>query len=266
MEKRVYAEEIAMRIEGATVAEVDKANGIILTGIAVPIAENVKANVYIDSMYDIDMTIDEAVAEINHIVEERKKHNPVPDMSCFSNFDKMKGHLKARLYNKATVAEVSKSASEYGFDDLIIVPYLEITLNGGYGAIKVLENHLETWGKTAEEVIAIAEENSANETMITSMAEMLGMSSDMLPPGTPMMMVVSNDSEACGAYGIIAKMEYLKEKFPEGFAVLPSSIHEVIVMSLAGVDEDALTSMVKEVNATEVVAEEQLSDHAYFFR
>ena len=48
--------------------------------------------------------------------------------------------------------------------------------------------------------------------------------------------------------------------------ILPSSIHEVILIPAYDHDSyDELTSMVKEVNSTQLSKEEILSDHVYFY-
>ena len=61
-------------------------------------------------------------------------------------------------------------------------------------------------------------------------------------------------------------IESLYEKYGS-FAVLPSSIHEVIVIPMenANFSEEDLTQMVQDVNGECVNAEEILSDHAYIY-
>ena len=58
----------------------------------------------------------------------------------------------------------------------------------------------------------------------------------------------------------------VSEKMNGNFAVLPSSIHETLIMREQGeFDFDMLRDMVKEVNATQVSEEEQLSDSVYYY-
>jgi hypothetical protein len=57
------------------------------------------------------------------------------------------------------------------------------------------------------------------------------------------------------------------EMLKEDYFVLPSSIHEVIVVPESkGLDAEEMCKMVKEINETQVAPEEVLSDHAYFYR
>lgn len=52
--------------------------------------------------------------------------------------------------------------------------------------------------------------------------------------------------------------------FPEGFYILPSSIHETLIIPKDGaMTPKELGEMVREVNRTEVLREEVLSDRVY---
>lgn len=80
------------------------------------------------------------------------------------------------------------------------------------------------------------------------------------------MFVVSNKYGMYGS-GAIADTEYLKKihKRLGDFYILPSSIHELIIIKEQG-NIDDLKQMVIEINSTEVKPEEKLSDNVYIFR
>lgn len=61
--------------------------------------------------------------------------------------------------------------------------------------------------------------------------------------------------------------EYCKGKGYTEMYILPSSIHEVLCMfpEKDELNPDALRTMVREVNATQVLPQEQLSDNVYYF-
>ena len=258
------ANEVAKVIGNAEVKEVEKANCVVFTGIVVKSEDaNVHPTIYIDQMVEDGMTVNEIAEEVLRIAHE--KAVPKMDMYVLTDWEFAKTHLKARLYNKSTNYEISRSAEKYGFDDLIIVPYLDITDLMKDGSVRVTEVLLNQWGVTVDEVLDVAEENSRQETKVQTMAEimaeMMGMELPM-DDDAPQMHVVTNDSKVFGAYSIIPLLNYFKDKFPNGFAVLPSSVHEVIVIDS---DDPTLDSMVQDVNTTQVRLEEQLSDHAYRF-
>lgn len=262
-----YTKRVAEEMGSDFVTDkIEKANGVVMYAIRRNVDKDKDTNmipqVYTNSLYENGVEVEVAAENLLESYEKAERETP-PDLAFLTDFDKTKAKLRARLYNAKTNVEVKKSATEYGFDDLIIVPYIEnINMNDSNGSIKVTKNLVEKWGVSEEEVIKIAEENSANESIITTMAEALGFP-DI--PGLPTMLVLTNDSKSYGAYSIIAKRAEISNRFREnGFIVIPSSIHEVIVVeNTDGVDP--ITAMVKEVNASEVRPEEQLSDHAYEF-
>lgn len=249
MNKMDYANEVA-RLVGGEVEIVEKANGIKAYGVKARTGSNINAVVYIDDDYrnDIDPRMS---ADRVRVVLDRHAMESI-DVTWMSDYSKVKPMLRARLYNEATSADVFKSAADYGFDDLVIIPYIDGVIENG--SVKVTAQMLETWGIDGDTVIQDAENNSRHDAYIKSMFEMLGL------PGTedaPMWVVTSG---AFGAYAVITKMDELKERFPDGFTVLPSSLHEVIVVPMA---DPAFDEMVQEVNDTEVDPLEQLSNHAY---
>ena len=58
------------------------------------------------------------------------------------DWETAKNYIRPRLYNKAINAEVSRSAEPYGFDDLVIVPCLEMGIKEGIETVKLSEEHV----------------------------------------------------------------------------------------------------------------------------
>ena len=75
--------------------------------------------------------------------------------------------------------------------------------------------------------------------------------------------VVTNREKCYGAASIIAAKKELAKRFPDGYIVLPSSIHEVLIVSKDIGEGSELLNMVKEINATAVSPEDKLSDNVY---
>lgn len=57
----------------------------------------------------------------------------------------------------------------------------------------------------------------------------------------------------------------MSDKLGTDLYVLPSSVHEVIVISTQAGEPDDLQEMVQEINNSEVAPEERLSDSVYKF-
>ena len=75
---------------------------------------------------------------------------------------------------------------------------------------------------------------------------------------------LKNYGAACIAYPYILDM--LAGVLKENFYVLPSSVHEVIIVPESSqIRQSELERMVREINETQVPEEEILSNHAYFY-
>lgn len=270
MTKREYAQEIANAVNGK-VMEVAKANGIIHTGINVPSQKSkVSPTVYIDEYYEQSREIEEAVEMVKTMIEKNRVDDF--DVTQITDFSKVKENLRARLYSDRTQAEVFRTTD--CMDGLIVVPYIRLKNDefGGYASVKVTRQILQNWDVSEDEVFRIAYENSAKDVkfvnMAYMMAEMMGLPVEVAEAmaGDNEMYVLSNSDKMFGAIGALVAREMLKERFPDGYVILPSSVHEVIVLPYtAGMDTDCLNEMVKEVNMQEVLPEEVLGDRAYVF-
>ena len=80
--------------------------------------------------------------------------------------------------------------------------------------------------------------------------------------------MLSNDRRAYGAACLLypGVLEVIAEKEGCSFYILPSSVHEVILLPDDGeIVPDELKKMVAEVNRSYVAAEEVLTDSIYYF-
>ena len=181
-----------------------------------------------------------------------------------TNWDEAKPRLKARLYNNSFEADVYEPAARYGFHDLRIVPYITMMENG---YTKVTRQLTDIWGVTPEEVLEVAKANVADDVDIMSMAKLISELTDTpLPEGVIPTKVITNADKFYGAISIIYSKEKLSKMFPNGYIVLPSSVHEVIVIPDIGEDDnEKFVEMVRDVNATVVEPQDVLSDRIYTF-
>jgi len=257
--KKEYANQVAQLVNGE-VKEVEKANGATMTGILVETGSNIRPCIYIDDMMKEGLTVEEAAERVQEIARRNAKSDiPIDDLLKWEN---VKPLLRARLYNEKTSADVKKSAACYGFDDLVIIPYIVGIVENG--SVKVTFQLLEKWNVSAAEVIEIAEKNSNKEAEAKSMFDVMRDMGYPLPNEAQddgNMIIVTNKAKMFGAYAVITKLSTLKVLFPNGFTVLPSSVHEVIVTPIN--DQEAFDDMVSTVNDEQVDYTEQLSNHSY---
>ena len=82
------------------------------------------------------------------------------------------------------------------------------------------------------------------------------------------MYVLSNRIRSYGSAAILydRRLEGIGMYLKSNYYVLPSSIHEVIIIpEKAAPGKEPLSQMVGEINRTQVAEEEILSDHAYYY-
>ena len=84
------------------------------------------------------------------------------------------------------------------------------------------------------------------------------------------MYILTNKYKTNGATVLLYEgmIEALAEYFHMDLIILPSSIHELILMPVENFDPEELqyyTQVVQEVNENQVADDEVLSDHAYFY-
>ncbi|MEF9939597.1 MAG: DUF5688 family protein [Clostridium sp.] len=152
---------------------------------------------------------------------------------------------------------------------------------GDFASIKVNNQMLSLMQMTKEELLQMAKTNTAANMDYKSMDEVMkdimmsnGMGEElanamMMESGGVPMHVLSTKDGIDGA-ALIADSKVLKqihEQVGEDFYILPSSIHEVIILlkSDTSGDVQALKDMVTMINGTEVPLHDQLTDNLYEF-
>lgn len=267
MTKIDYANTIANMVNGE-VKEITKTNGIVQTGIQVPTDEIVAPVVYIDDAYENGTPVEEVVGYINSISERSKGMELNIDVM---DYNMVKSNICLRLLNASNAenCEVYESAAQYGFDDLIIVPYVSNIIEDGY--TRVVPSMLEAWGKTTEEVIEKGFENTYEKVtkLEEILAELTGASPEemeIMGMTSPFYCVRDRYNTQFGAVAVIKAREQLDEMFTSGYYVIPSSVHEVLILPADFPEsEEVLNGIVNDVN-TEVLAQtDYLSDYVYKF-
>lgn len=139
------------------------------------------------------------------------------------------------------------------FSDLYAYYGIAILKDGDETASTILnESLLKAMEITEEDAYSIAMKNMEADADIL---DFLGM------------MVLSNESRVNGACQMlnISKLQEMANNFEDDLCIIPSSIHEVIIMPKKFLKGRDVKSMICEVNHNEVLPEEVLSDHPYYF-
>lgn len=126
----------------------------------------------------------------------------------------------------------------------------------------VTDSLMKKWGISANELFDVAMENSRKQYRIDTMSDLVG------APGLTEQAVVRFNESMYGAGAIIftdSILPIVADLLDSDLIVLPSSIHEIICMSVNDIEMANASQMVHDINQSAVEEHERLSDHAYWY-
>jgi len=235
---------------------------------------NVSPTIYLEEYYrrfEQGGSIDQIVKEILSLYAQLRFKEPWEE-SLIRDYTNIKEKMVYRLIHREKNLEILENMPYISYLDLAIVFYILFEA-GIYGmaAMPVKTEHLRQWGITTGQAYQCAKDNTCRllpcefKTMRAVMAELTGM------PETEeedVLFVLSNEYRSFGAAAVLypGELERIGECLGEDFFVLPSSVHEMLIVRKSVVlGKEALSRMVAEINATQVAKEEVLSDRAYYY-
>ena len=281
-EKEVM-EAVYNRLENVKVIPdvVLKNNGLKLHELSITTeGEKLGVYVYLDALYSGYLKCKLEFSEVvDSVVEQFKEgiHQFAFDISCLGEYESVKKLIRGRLLNTEKNEEILRTVPHRNFLDLSIVYYIDIkpTDGKGVGSMRIDSHWLERWGIDEEMLYQQMLENmqQAGEGKLSGMAtvmeELFGMDMGCAEPEFPMY-VLTNQQRANGAIEILNKTVFEKAVgiLGENFWILPSSLHEWILLPMKNGLEDTeyLRSMIREINDTQVATEDILSYNLYCYR
>lgn len=136
-------------------------------------------------------------------------------------------------------------------------------------SIKITENIINQWGISKDEVRKIAMENLTHDMQFMNISEMISKINpiDMELPTVPLYILTNNENKF--GSGLIMNPDIqsmIAEKLQGDYYVLPSSIHEVLIIPEAeAMSVEEMAEMVKIVNEKEVSEQDYLSEHVQHY-
>lgn len=236
---------------------------------------NISPTIYLEEYYEQFQngnSIEQIVEEIMILYRKVRFRKPW-EGTCMQTFESVKKKLAYKLINREKNKELLKEVPYKPFLDLAIVCYVLLELNAhGTATMLIKKEHLQMWNVTEEEIFRETEKNVRSllpaefSRMRDVIAEMLDM--EVEDDGEEFMYVLSNEvrsfGAACLAYEGVTEM--VAEELGENYYVIPSSVHEVIIVPESKApDKYEMEETVAEINETQVEAEEVLSDRVYFY-
>lgn len=265
-----------------TIQEIIKNNNTHLDGLTVlSDALNISPTIYLNyyyRQYQNGKSMDDIYREILMILRESMPKENI-DVSFFTDYEKVKDRIVFKLINYERNRALLEKIPHMRFLDLAIVFNCLIEADrSGSATILIYNHHLAFWNITREDLYYLAMKNTPQllSYELRDMTDVLEelMSGTLIGAVTSEvecpfpMYVLSNKSKLNGSGCILYQnlLRKLGEKLDSDFYILPSSIHEVLLIPTTDQDSyEELNEMVKEVNATQLANEEILSDHVYYY-
>ena len=240
-------------------AEIVEKNGINKTGIKVKVDDKINLIFYPSDYCMQDNEI------VNHIIESLN-NNP-KDNDIINSFLNMS--LPNVKDNLVLCIQPYVNTNKYitrNYLNLQIYVRLLIDKNGT--SAKVNKSMINAWEMSEDELFEIARENVKNKLTIYPMGMALSMigefNNDLESFTYPLVLSTKNYAYGSGALLIKEKLNDISKVLNCDLYILPSSIHECLIVPENLVDDVAdLKYMVLEVNETEVSEEDFLSNNVY---
>ena len=220
---------------------------------------------------------------------EDKVHRLQINVQILKEFAKMRGKICARLISRERNEQLLDRVPHRAFLDLEIVYYVFFPeISTGVMSMRIEKEHLQMWGVTEEEIWQAAMENMPGllpprvhkmQDLLEQMAgtelyfhlkeeekKVVGMvkAQQRMP-----LFMMTNSRGFHGASVLLYNglLEQCARKFPGDVFVIPSSVHEVLLLPAEDTwSVQEMNEMIRCVNRTEVEPEEILSDHVYIYR
>lgn len=259
----------------AEIMPVKKMNGVVLHGLRILKEETqITPIFYVNDLYrklQDGMSVQDICREVADSYVLAMEDSRDLRMTDFTNFDLHKDHVYVQLVSRSLNQELLKTCPHKTELDLAKIYYVEL---GSGATTKVTGEMQRQWGISAEELERIAMKNTIEkkeaflQPMLISMidfrqCEVNYLQEENLPGDS--MFVLTNKDKCFGAAALIYPevKERIADMIGGDYTILPSSVHECIILKETSMDNYTLGKMVREVNRTSVDEKEWLSDCAY---
>ena len=239
---------------------------------------NLQPLIYLDSIYSQYRAGAELSVCVGFTVEVYRSAMEMDIDLAYKEWKDVRGKIEITVINKAWNAEAMSGIPHMDFLDLVLYCRVIIDKNENGVASTIVQNHmLKEWGISEKELWEVAFSNLKTEEFdIKDVNEVLRF---IFPEGDltglpdknkfeSALYVLTNKYQNRGAIGMLRTD--LLEKFADwsggNLYILPSSIHEVLLLRDDEIPVDELRRMVRSVNRGVVDEMDRLSDEVYHYQ
>jgi len=241
---------------------------------------NIFPTIYLEEYYrqfQKGISVEHIAGDILRLYSDVRFQNSF-ESDFLKDYQRIKGKIVYHLVNREANKELLKEVPYEEYLDLAVTYYVLLEVNPcGMASLLIREEHLEMWDVTIKEIAREAHRNTrlllpfefrAMSELLEELSALEGEDAVGEDEGEETMYVLSNQIRCYGAAAILyeSQLEGIGAYLEENYYVLPSSVHEVIIVpESAAPGKRELDLLVEEVNETQVDAEERLSGHAYYY-
>lgn len=250
---------------------------------------NISPTIYLNPFYEDYQDGEDIITILGKIANMYTEHRIFQDFdpSQVTDFNVAKNQIIPRVVGTKDNMNFLNQRPYTAMADLAVVYYIAIgETPSGSMSIPITNEIMNQWEITADELFDIAKDNakrlfpsvfkSMRETMLEIMLpELIAQYGDeisarkvfdrMMPTDIPMH-VLTNEQKLNGATALLDEgiMKTVIETVGDDFYVLPSSIHEILIIPDDGTKTiEDLEIMVQDINKNEVAPQDRLSDYVY---
>ncbi len=263
---------------GVSIYTAQKYNGTLRRGLLFcEHGSNVSSTIYLEEYYRLfreGQTVDFIAGEVLRLYRRIRFRGSWKEEKI-RDYSELKRKIVYRLIHRERNQELLKDMPYIPYLDLAIVFYILFEVSEyGTAAMPVKTEHLSLWNVSKEQIYTRACCNTEQllpwefRTMRSVLAGLTDREETDHDAEEEAIYVLSNHLRSFGAAAALypGRLEEIGEYLGEDYYVLPSSVHEMIVIKKSAASgKDFLSTMVSEINETQVEAEEVLSDHAYYY-
>ena len=257
-----------------------KNNGKIRVGLLLQeTGSNLFPTIYLEEYYEKFQkgeTLEQIVSEISQLYQKIKAKNII-DVDSFFNLESWKNKLGIKVIKTEKNRELLEEIPHLDVLDLSLTFYVILDRQcEGSATMQITNEYMRQWNLETEELYEMAMRSAVRllPAEFCSLPDMIrritgieveairGMQREC------QMYVLTNSSKIQGAACMFYPhvLEMIGEILKEDFYILPSSIHEVILVPSDRIDNPSdLFTMVEDANRTVVALGDILSDSVYYY-
>ncbi len=253
----------------------EKNNGVMKCGVILSREGiNISPTIYLEEYYQQfqnGITLKRIAEDIIRLYYEVRFEKSW-DENRIQTFSEVKDKIVYRVINYQENQNMLLEVPHVRYLDLAVTFHVLLEISQkGTASMMIRNEHLKLWKVTKDEVYGYAKRNTERilpyefQTMNSVIEELTG---EKLQEQEDILYVLSNSIRSYGAATILyeRRLESIGEYLQDNYYVLPSSVHEVIILpEQYATDKESLSQMVAEINLTQVQDEEVLENHAYYY-